>query len=57
MSEIQPIGSLYIKLPRNNNRPKLQTYNKTIRNITEIKQLKIRPTVKIIVQNYNKTLS
>ncbi len=57
ISEIQPIESLYIKLPRNGNRLKLQTYNKTIKDTIKIEWLKIQPIVKNIVQNYNETSS
>ncbi len=37
MSKIQPIGSLYIKLPGNGNRPKLQTRSKTTKNTIKTK--------------------
>ncbi len=57
MSEIQPIGLLYIKLPGNGNRPKLQIRGKTTKSIVKIEWLKIRSIIKIIVQNYNKISS
>jgi len=44
-------------LPGNNNRPKLQIRGKTAKDITKTEQLKIQPTVKIIVQDYNEILS
>ena len=53
MSEIQPIGSLYVKLSGNGNRPKLRIRGETVGDITGIKWLRIRPTVKIIVQDYD----
>ncbi len=56
ISEMQPIGSPYVKLPENGNKPKPQTHNETTKDITKIKWLEVWSTVKIIVQNYNKTL-
>ncbi len=38
---MQPIGSSYVKLPRNGNQFKLQTHNKTIKGIVKIEWLKI----------------
>ena len=53
---MQSIRSLYIKLSENNNKLKLQIRNKTTRGPIRIEWLRVQPTVKIIVQDYNKTL-
>ncbi len=41
MLEMQPIGLPYIKLPGNDNQPKLQTRSKITRGIVKIEWLKV----------------
>ena len=41
MSEIQPIGSPHVKLPRNDNRPKPQTYGEIVKSIAKIERLEV----------------
>ncbi len=49
MSEIQPIGLLYVKLFKDSNRFKLRICGEIVRNIIETECLKVQLTVKIIV--------
>jgi len=54
---MQPIKLLYIKLPGGGNRPKPRTRGETAGGIIETEWLRMRPIVKIIVQDYSETSS